>query len=104
MNCPQTLAQLHVHPGGGLVQHDHRRLVHQRLRHQHAALHAAGQQAGIDVGLVGQAQVVQQLVDPGIVIAQTEIAGLEAQHFAHGEKGVVDQLLRHHAEARRASR
>ena len=55
---PQTLAQLHVHAGGRLVQHDHRRLVHQRLRHQHAALHAAGKGAHIGIRLVGQTQVV----------------------------------------------
>ena len=35
---PQRLAQLYVHTGGGLVQHDDGRLVHQRLGDQHAAL------------------------------------------------------------------
>jgi hypothetical protein len=54
---PQRLAQFHVDAGGGLVEHDHRRLVHQRLRHQHAALHAARELAHVGVGLVGQAQV-----------------------------------------------
>jgi len=38
---PQALAQLHIDTGSGLVEHDHRRFVHQGLRDQHAALHAA---------------------------------------------------------------
>ena len=38
---PERLPQFHVYAGGGFVQHDHRRLVHQRLRHQHTPLHAA---------------------------------------------------------------
>jgi len=69
MNCQQRLAQLDVHTGGGLVEHDHRRLVHQRLRHQHATLHAARELAHVGIGLVGQAQAVEQLVDPGVVVS-----------------------------------
>ncbi|KAG1175560.1 hypothetical protein G6F35_016555 [Rhizopus arrhizus] len=70
----------------------------QRLRHQHAALHAAGQRAHVVVGLVGQAQVEQDLVDPVVVVAQAEVAGLDAQGLAHREERVVDQLLRHDAQ------
>ena len=39
-----------------------------------------------------------QLVDPGIVAAQAEVARLQAQRLAHGEKGVAGKLLRHHAQ------
>ena len=53
---PQRLAQLHIDPGGGLVQHDHRRLVDQGLGHHHAPLHAARELAHIGRGLIGQAQ------------------------------------------------
>jgi hypothetical protein len=95
---PQGLAQLHVHAGGGLVQHDHRRAVHQRLRHQHAPLHAARELAHVGVGLVGQAQVGEQLVDPVVVAPDAEIAGLDAQRLAHREERVEHQLLRHDAE------
>ena len=95
---PQRLAQLHVDPGRRLVQHDDRRAVHQGLGHQHAALHAAGKLAHVRVGLVGQAEVVQQLVDPVVVAVHAEIAALDAQRLAHAEEGVEDQLLRHDAQ------
>ena len=98
MNLPQRLAQLDVNPGGRLIEHDDRRLVYQRLRHQHAALHAAGQRAHIGVGLVGQVEVVHHLVDPGIVVFQAKVTGLQAQRFAHGEERVEHQFLRHHAQ------
>jgi len=38
---PKCLAQLHIDAGGGFVQHNHRRLVHQGLRYQHTPLHTA---------------------------------------------------------------
>jgi hypothetical protein len=95
---PQRLAQLDVDTGGGLVEHDHRRLVHQRLRHQHAALHAARELAHVGRGLVGEAEAVQQLVDPGVVVLDAEVARLDAQRLAHVEEGVEHQLLRHDAE------
>ena len=96
---PQRLAQFHVHAGRGLIQHDHRRLVHQGLRHQHPALHAARELAHIGVGLVGQAQAFQQLVNPGVVVLHAEIARLDAQSLAHIEKGVKHEFLRHHTQA-----
>ena len=95
---PQGLAQLDIHAGGRLVQHDHRRLVHQRLGHQKAALHAARELAHIGLGLVGQAQALEQLVDPGAVVAHTEVARLDAQSLADIEKRIEHQLLGHHAE------
>ena len=38
------------------------------------------------------------LVDPGVVVAQPEVARLDAQRLAHGEERVEHQLLRHDAE------
>jgi hypothetical protein len=96
---PQRLAQFHIHAGGGLVQHDHRWLVHQCLRHQHPALHATGELAHVGIGLVGQTEAVQQFVDPGIVVLDPEVAGLEAQGLADIEEGVEHQFLRHDAQA-----
>ena len=64
---PQALPQLDVDARRGLVQHDHRRLVHQRLADQHAALHAARQRAHVGVGLRREVEVVQDLVDPRAV-------------------------------------
>ena len=56
---PQPLAQLDVDAGGRLVEHDHRRPVHQRLRHQHAPLHAAGERAHVGVGLGREVEVMR---------------------------------------------
>ncbi|MDT4868340.1 hypothetical protein FQZ97_1032960 [compost metagenome] len=71
---PQGLAQFHVHTRGGFVEHDHRWLVHQRLRDEHAAFHAAGELAHVGVGLVREAQTFQQFVNPGVVALDAEIA------------------------------
>jgi hypothetical protein len=40
----------------------------------------------------------EDLVDPVVVAADAEVARLDAQHFAHREEGIEDELLRHHAE------
>jgi hypothetical protein len=63
-----------------------------------STLHATGQLAHIGIGLVGQAQAFQQLVNPGIVVTDAEVTGLKPQRLAHIEKGVKHQLLRHHAK------
>ena len=95
---PQCLAQLDVHARGRLVEHDHGRLVHQRLPDQHPPLHAAGERAHIGVGLRGEIEVVQDLVDPRVVVAQTEVARLDPERFANGEKRIENELLRHDPE------
>ena len=98
MNCPQALPQLDVDAGGRLVEHDHRRLVHERLADQHAPLHAARQRAHVGVGLRREVEVMQDLVDPVVVVAQAEVAGLDAQRLAHREERIEHELLRHDAE------
>ena len=62
--APQALPQLDVDARRGLVEHDHGRLVHERLADQHAPLHAARQRAHVGVGLRRQVEVMQDLVDP----------------------------------------
>jgi hypothetical protein len=95
---PQGLAQFDVDAGRRLVEHDHRRPVHQRLGHQHAALHAARQHAHVGVGLGRQPEVLEDLVYPRVVVANAEVAGLDSERFAHREEGVEHQFLRHHPE------
>ena len=95
---PQALAQLDVDARGGLVEDDHWRLVHQRLSDEHPALHASGQCAHIGIGLRSQIEVMQDLVDPRIVVGETEVACLNPERFANGEKRVEHQFLRHHSE------
>ena len=95
---PQRLTQLHIHTSRGLVEHDDGRLVHQGLRHQHTALHAARELAHIGMCLVGQPQTFQQLVNPGVIVFDAKVAGLQAQGFAHIEERVKHQFLRHHPQ------
>src|SRR5690606_4009091 len=61
-------------------------------------LHAAGKRAHIGICLVAQTEVGQDFIDPVIVVAKPEIAGLKSQRFTDGEKGVVDDFLRHNAK------
>ena len=42
--------------------------------------------------------MVQDLVDPVVVVANAEIAGLDLERFAYAEERVEDELLRHDAE------
>ena len=95
---PQRLAQFDVDTGRGLVQHDHRRLVDQRLGHQHAPLHSAGELSHVGTSFIGQAQALQQFVDPGFVVLDTKVARLDAQCFTHIEERIEHQFLRHHTE------
>jgi hypothetical protein len=97
-NCPKTLAQLDIDPGRRLVEDDHRRLVHQRLGDEHAPLHAAREAAHVGVGLGREVEVGEDLVDPVVVVADAEVAGLDAQRFAHRKERIEDQFLRHHTE------
>ena len=50
------------------------------------------------VGFVGQIQFGEQLVDPGIVLGQTEITGLQTQNLAHRKERVEHQFLRYHPQ------
>ncbi len=96
--APQALPQLHVNARRGLVEDDDRRLVHQRLADQHAPLHAARERAHVGVRLGREVQVMQDFVDPRVLVAQSEVAGLELERLAHAEKRIEHQLLRHHAQ------
>ena len=95
---PKCLPQFHIHTGRRLVKHDHRRLVHQGLSHQHAPLHAARQLAHVGLRLVGQTQADQQLVDPVVIAFDAEVTGLNAQGLAHGKKWVEHQFLGHYPQ------
>ena len=95
---PQALPQLDVHARRRLVEHDHRRLVHQGLGHQDAAFHAARQRAHVDVGLRRQSEVRDDFVDPVVIAPQAEIARLDAQRLADGKERVEHELLWHDAQ------
>ena len=46
-----------------------------------------------------EVEALDDLVDPRVVVAQAEVAGLDAQRLAHAEEGIEHQLLRHHSES-----
>ena len=48
--------------------------------------------------LSARPRLSQQFVDPGVVVLDAEVAGLDAQRLAHGEERIEHQFLRHHAE------
>ncbi len=95
---PQHLAQFDVDARGGFVQHQHLRLVHQRLAQQQAAAHAARQRAGIGLGLVGQADHGQHLVGAALRFRHAVKPGLHLERCARREERVEVQFLRHHAD------
>jgi hypothetical protein len=95
---PQGLSQFDIHTSGGLIEHDHRGLVHQSLGHQHTPLHTTGQLPHIGASLVGQAQTFQQLINPRLVAGDAKVSRLDAQGLPHGKKGVEHQFLGNHAQ------
>ena len=101
---PQVPAQLDVDAGGRLVEHQHRRRVHHRLRHQQPPPHAARQTAGVGVGLAGEADRRENLVGASLSLRHAVEAGLQLQQLARREERVEVELLRHDADrpARRA--
>ncbi len=78
---PEALPELDVDTRGRLVEHDHRRLVDERLADQHAALHAARERAHVGVRLRHEVEMVEDLVDPAAVVANAEVAGLDLRGF-----------------------
>ena len=50
------------------------------------------------MGLGGEIQPRDHLVNPGIVLTQAEIARLNFQRLPHREKGIEHQFLGHHAQ------
>ncbi len=102
--APEVAAQLDVHAGGGLVEEEHRRPVHERLGDEQAPLHSPRERARVGVALLPEAQVAQELLDARLVEPHAEVAGLELERLLDGEEGIEVDLLRHqpHRSAREA--
>ena len=92
---PQRLAQFDINTRCRFVEDDHRGAMDERLRNQHASLHPTGERSHIGIGFVRQAQTLEDFIDPGIVMTQAVITGLQAQNFANGEKRIEHQFLRY---------
>ncbi len=97
---PELPAQLHIDAGGGLVQHQHRGLMHQRLGDQQPPAHAARKRAGIGLRLVVQPQRLEDFHAAPLAWRHTIKPGLQVKQLARGEEGVDVELLRHHADRR----
>lgn len=120
----QSAAILRIEPGGGLVEEEQARVVHQRLRKIEALAHPSREGAGPALGHVGEVDDLEQLVGFGrrrsggepvepTLEHEVLVAG-EVVIDAHALSGVADpmasllRLLRHvdavhHHPARRGS-
>ena len=97
------LVQSGVQARGRLVQEQQRRLGQQFQRDVDALLLAAGQRRGPGVGVRGQRQLGEHLVDPALALLLAGVAreaqlGGELQCTPHRQLGMQDVLLRHQAD------
>ncbi len=99
-HLPHVAPQRHVDAGRGLVEEQNARLVRQRLGDQHPALHAARQRHDLGVLLVPQREVLQQLLEVGLVRRLAEQAAAEADRGPHRLEGVGREFLRHQTDLR----
>ena len=94
-HLPHGSAQLHVHPGRGLVEKQDERLVRERLGDHHPALHAAGQRHDPRIALLPQRQVAEHLFQVGGIRGLAEQAAAELDGVPDALEGIGRQLLRH---------
>src|SRR3712207_4998543 len=94
--APQLVAQLHVHPGGRLVQEEHLRVVHERAGKEHAPLHPAGERVDPLLALLREGEALEQLPGPlsRLVLRDAVVAGVEEQRLLDGQELVQVYLLR----------
>src|SRR6266511_490689 len=91
--APERAAQLHVDAGGGLVEEQDARLVHERLADEEPPLHAARQGAAVRRALREEVERGEELDEPLLREADAEIARLDAERLLDREERVVVQLL-----------
>ena len=93
-------AALRVEAGGGLVEEQDPRPVHQRQRQVEPALHAARVAAHLAVGRLGQAHALDQLVAAALALGlgQAVQRGLQAHVLARGQERVERGLLQRGAD------
>src|SRR5213082_3386807 len=98
---PHRAADLDVDPGGGLIENQQPRLVHQRACDHQAALHAAGQAARHAPAPLPQLQLLEVLL--GALARYRARDAVEARLVDHdgvrGLEHVEVQFLRHDADA-----
>ncbi len=96
---PQRAPQFDVDAGSRLVEDHDLRAVHQRLRDQYPALHAAGQRPHRTACLAGKIETIEHLVDPRPDLAPaTVVTGLNPEHVADRKEGIEHQLLGNDAQ------
>ena len=97
---PHAAADLDVDAGGGLVQNQQPRPVHQCPGDHQAALHAAGQQPHLALATIPEIELAQVKLGAGAGLRarNAEIAGLVDHHLGHRQKQVEVELLGHDAE------
>ena len=98
---PHGAADLDVHAGGGLVQDQQPRLVHQGAGDHQAALHAAREGARHVVALLPQGQLLQVFL--GALLAPRARDAVEPRLVHHDVEDFLElvevEFLRHQADA-----
>lgn len=77
--------------------------MHERLRNEDAALHAARERPNVRLGLVDEPEILEDFVDPVVVLGDPPVARLIAKGFPHRKKGVEGDFLRHDPEVARGA-
>ena len=106
-HLPEVVAARRVEAGGGLVEEQHRRPVHERGGQVEPAAHAAGVGPRRAVGGVGEPEPLEQLVGPRPASRSAREVGEAAdqpQVLAAGEVLVDGRVLPGQADARAHAR
>ena len=100
-HAPELVAALGVESGGGLVEEEHGRAVHERGGEVEATAHAAGVRARHAVGGVAERELLEQLVGAGGDLRRRQVRQLAHQRevLATGEVLVDRGVLAGEADA-----
>src|SRR4051812_29987608 len=84
---PNGDAGLGIEAGGGFVEEDYARLMDDGARDHEAALEAAGEGVGFLVGVLGESELLDEMIYAGIEVglARAIVAASLDEIAAHGE-------------------
>ena len=97
---PQLHAQGHVDAGGGLVEDEQSRAVHQRAGDQQPPAHPARQPVRLGLTPRSEIEDAKQFsrAGPRVSLAHAEVAAVIDQHLLRGEESVEMNVLRSEAK------
>src|SRR6185436_4226063 len=95
---PEFAARYRIDAGGRLVEHDHRRLVHQRAGQRELLLHAAGELIGQAPAELRELRHVEQPIAARVKVADTVDLREEGDVFVDAQVAVERETLREVAD------